>query len=121
MISSPSVSISPSPSSIDAGQSTSVIANPISGSGSYTSYSWFSESPGSSTFSSVAGVTISIYLFSTTTSTDPGTHYFEATVTDINGAFSLLSNEASVTVFAGPTVSVSSSGSASYRISQTVS
>jgi YVTN family beta-propeller protein len=121
VISSPSVSVSPSTYSIDAGQTIILTATPQSGSGSYPSYSWYSKTPGSSTLSAVGGVTAQTYSFVTSTNSVLGTYYFEATVTDSNGATSLLSSEASVTVLADPTVSISPSGSVTYTVGQTAS
>ncbi len=121
VISSPSVSISPSPSSIDIGQTATITAAPLAGSGTYSSYSWYSEPPGSSTFLVVSGVTTSSYSFSPSTNAALGAYHFEATVTDSNGATSLFSSEVSVTVSADPTVSISPSGPLTYSVGQSAS
>jgi YVTN family beta-propeller protein len=120
VISSPSVFVS-SPSSIDAGQTATLTANPTSGSGSYTSYSWYAKPPGSSSFSIVSGVTTQTLSYATLTSSIVGTYYFEATVTDSNGATSLLSGEAGLTVYSDPTISISPSGPITYKVGQTAS
>lgn len=121
VISSPSVTVSPSPSSIDAGQTATITATPSSGTGTYSSYSWYLEPPGSSTFSAVSGTTTSSYSFSPSMSAVPGAYHFEATVTDSNGATSFFSSEVSITVSADPTVSISQSGPFTYSVGQSAS
>ncbi len=121
VISSPSVSVSSSPSSIDAGQTATLTANPTSGSGSYTSYSWYVKPPGYSSFSIVPGVTTQTLSYATSGGSTAGTYYFEATVTDSNGVTSLLSLESGLSIYSDPTVSISPSGPISYNVGQTAS
>jgi YVTN family beta-propeller protein len=121
VISSPSVSVSSSPSPIDAGQTATLTANPTSGSGSYTSYSWYVKPPGYSSFSIVPGVTTQTLSYATSGGSTPGTYYFEATVTDSNGVTSLLSLESGLTIYSDPTVSISPSGLITYNVGQTAS
>ncbi|MCL4333062.1 MAG: PKD domain-containing protein, partial [Candidatus Thermoplasmatota archaeon] len=107
--SGPTVTLSPSSSSIDVGQSAvTLTATPSGGSGTYSSYAWYYESPGSQTFTSISGASSSTYSFSSSSSiyTTTGTYSFEVTVTDSYGMTSPDSTAVTVTVYADPTVSV---------------
>ena len=105
------VSISPSSSSIDVGQTATLTATASGGSGSYTSYAWYYEGPGGSSFTQITGVTTSTYPFSSSSSiyTTTGTYTFEVTVTDSNGATSPDSNTVTVTVNQLPYASITAS------------
>ncbi len=87
--STPSVSVSPSAWTMDAGQSTAFTASASGGSGSYTSYQWFVNGIQDS---SQTGSSYSFTPLST------GTYLITATVTDSSGATSTQSSAATVTV-----------------------
>ena len=85
----PSVSVSPSAWTMDAGQSQTFTASASGGSGSYTSYQWYVN--GVSQF----GETASTFSFAPAAS---GSYSITATVTDSTGATSTQSFAATVTV-----------------------
>ena len=95
------VSVSPSTSTMDVGQSTTFTANPAGGSDVYTSYQWY-----------VGGVAQSGKIASTFTytATTAGSPLITVTVTDNSGSTSAQSTAPSVKVnsaLAAPTVSAS--------------
>jgi outer membrane protein assembly factor BamB len=90
-------SVSPSLSTVTQGQTSSLSSSTVeSGTSPYT-YQWFSETPGSSSYSSIAGATSSSYSFVASTNTAAGNWNFILQVTDNAGA-AVNSIAASVTV-----------------------
>jgi YVTN family beta-propeller protein len=85
----PSVSVSPSPRTMDVGQSETLTATPTGGSGSYTSYQWYVDG------SARSGATSSTFSFAPASN---GSYLITVTVTDSLGAVSAQSNTAIVTV-----------------------
>ncbi|MGA2682463.1 MAG: hypothetical protein ABSF44_11775 [Candidatus Bathyarchaeia archaeon] len=99
--------VAPAPGTVDQGQA-SVLSNSsdiTTGTSPYT-YQWYSEAPSAGFYSSINGATSATYNFTTSTSTATGEWSFELQVTDAAGA-AVISNVASVTVNAAPTVNVS--------------
>ncbi|MCL5788963.1 MAG: hypothetical protein M1290_00665, partial [Candidatus Thermoplasmatota archaeon] len=116
------VSLSTSTSSIYEGQTEATLtATASGGSGSYSSYSWYYESPGSSTYVQISGISSSTYIFSSSSSifTTTGTYGFEVTVKDSNGVVSSASSTVSVTVNPAISVSITSSKSVTVDAGQT--
>ncbi|MGA2683385.1 MAG: PKD domain-containing protein [Candidatus Bathyarchaeia archaeon] len=98
--SAPTVNVSPSSWTMDAGQSKTFSANPSGGSNSYSSYQWYVGS------SMVQNSASSSFAYSPASS---GSYSITVTVTDSLGATSAPSSAASVTVNSVLTVSVPSS------------
>ena len=105
----PSVSVSPSSWTMDAGQSETFAASASGGSGSYTGYQWYVN--GVSQF----GATASTFSF---TPGSAGSYSITATVTDSSSMTSLQSNAATVTVNASPTVSIAPAGPLTMDVGQ---
>jgi YVTN family beta-propeller protein len=78
-------SVSSSPGTIDQGQTSNLSSDVTTGASPYT-YQWFSEAPGTSTYSLISNATSSNYNFTTSTSTAMGNWTFMLQVTDGTGA-----------------------------------
>jgi hypothetical protein len=124
---SPTVSVSPSTSSFDVGQTST---NAFTASVAYTGFNtvtveWFASSSGASC--TMAGLVLasgtSATLALTPSTSAAGTYYYCAQVTD-NGAglssYVSYSDVVTLTVYADPTVSVAPAGPFAYDVGQTV-
>jgi len=103
--------ISPSPGTVDQGQTSSLTSSAATTGTSPYTYQWFSKTPGASSYSPISDASSSSYNFVTSASTTTGTWSFELQVTDATNA-KVTSTAASVTVNSAlvtPTVSASPS------------
>ncbi len=74
--------VSASPTSIMAGQSSSLTSTTVTTGTSPYSYQWLQKGPIDSAYSAISGATSATFTFSTTSSTQLGTWSFELQVTD---------------------------------------
>ena len=93
--------VSASLSTINQGQTSSLISSVVSTGTSPYSYQWFVKSPGSESYSPISGAVLSSYSFATSVSSVTGTWSFELQVTDGAGV-SVTSSAVSVTVNYAP-------------------
>jgi len=107
------VSVSPSPVTVDQGQSSSLTSGAVNTGTSPYAYQWYEEAPGANSYSAIVGANSSRYTFVTSVSTAIGSWQFELQVTDSGSpAEAVNSSAVGVTVnsrLVPPSVSASSS------------
>lgn len=90
-------SVTPTPASVNQGQTSNLTSSLIStGTSNYT-YQWLVEAPGDNSFTSIVGATLSSYSFVTTNTTTAGSWNFELQVTD-NASLPDMTTSAAVAV-----------------------
>ncbi len=97
--------VSASPGTVTQGQTSSLTSSAVITGTSPYAYQWLQKAPGAGSYSSISGATSASYSFVTSGSTTAGSWSFELQVTD-NASASVMSNAASVTVNAVPTLTV---------------
>ena len=108
---------------VDQGQTSNIMIQSASGGLSPYTYQWYSESQGSTQFSTVGSSTSSNtpYTFITGSSVSPGTYLFESNVIDNTELpYAINSPTASVQVYSAPTVSTPIPNNAILNVGQSV-
>ena len=118
--------VTPTPATVDQGQTSNLASTAVTAGTSPYTYEWFVEAPGAGSYSVISGAISTSYSFVTSAITATGTWSFILQVTDSNGA-AVNSTAVAVTVnsaLVAPTVSASlgtvGQGQTSNLISTTV-
>jgi hypothetical protein len=112
--------VTPTPATVDQGQTSSLSSTAVSTGTSPYSYQWLQKAPGAISYSPIGGATSSSYSFVTSGSTTIGTWSFELQVTDsASTPATVTSTTVSVTVNASPTVSIAPIGPFTMDVGQT--
>ena len=106
-----------SASPIDRGVGTSVLSVKVTGGTGIYTYQWMKKIPGATSFTDISSATGSNYTFAPLSSDPIGVYQFEVEVTDLFFG-SIISEPATVTVNALPTVSVAPVGPVTLDVGQ---
>lgn len=101
---------------LDQGQSTTISSSASGGIGPF-SYQWYEKIPGSGSYVAISNANSVSYLFSTSSSTSPGTYSFILQVTDTGQTTNNVANSISINIPLASTLQITSSGISSNPIS----